>query len=206
MTTVTCTGCDQDKPIDQFSKGKLWAKGTKGLCKPCNVKATQEKQRTLSGLIKKIYHNQRMTTGKMGRAAPEYTEADLLQWAMAHGLQQLHATWEASNYDKWLSPSVDRRDNTKSYTLDNIQLLTWRENLDNQKAMNIAGTYLHTGSKAVDQFTLDEVFIKTFPSIACAMREVAGHRKGVTNITAVCEGKWPTAYGFKWRWSVEALS
>ena len=205
MTTARCTTCNENKDLSNFSRGKIWKNNTTGMCKPCGVKATQTRQRTVSGLIKKIYHNQKMTTGKMGRPAPLYTETELLQWALQHDLKTLHTAWEASDYDKWLSPSVDRKDNTQSYTLNNIRLITWRENLDNQKAQNIAGDYLHTGSKAVDQLSLEGAYLQTFPSIAIAMRTVAGHRKGVSNITSVCNGVWPTAYGFKWRWA-EALS
>ena len=205
MADVLCTTCNEIKNLDHFSKGKVWKNGTTGLCKPCGVKATQARQRTIPGLIKRIFHNQRMTTTKMGRPLPQYTEKELLEWALQNGLEQLHHSWEASGYDKWLSPSIDRKDNTQSYTLDNIRLITWRENLDNQKAQNITGDYLHTGSKAVDQLSLEGAYLQTFPSIAIAMRTVAGHRKGVSNITSVCNGVWPTAYGFKWRWS-EALS
>ena len=201
MTPVLCTTCNEIKDLPSFSKGKVWKNNTIGMCKPCGVKATQARQRTIPGLIKKIYHNQKMTTGKMGRSAPSYTEAELLQWAINHGLEALHAQWESSGYDKWMSPSVDRKDNTMSYSLDNIRLITWRENLDNQKAQNVSGQYLHTGSKAVDQLDLNGQYLQTFPSIAIAMRTVAGHRKGVTNIANVCNGVWPTAYGFKWRWS-----
>lgn len=205
MADVICTTCNEIKNLDQFSKGKLWKNGTAGMCKPCSVKATQARQRTVSGLIKKIYHNQKMTTRKMGRPAPQYTEAELLQWALQQGLETLHATWKAADYDKWLSPSIDRKDNTQSYSLDNIRLITWRENLDNQKAQNKTGEYLHTGSKAVDQLSIEGAYLQTFPSISNASRTVIGHRKGISNITNVCNGVWPTAYGFKWRWAV-ALS
>lgn len=205
MLDIHCTTCNQTKTPDCFSRGKIWKNNTLGKCKPCVVKATQAQQRTVPGLIKKIFHNQKMTTTKMGRPLPQYTETELLQWALQQGLEKLYQSWKTSGYDKWVSPSIDRKDNTQSYTLDNIRLITWRENLDNQKSMNVSGEYLHTGSKAVDQLTLEGEYLQTYPSIACAMRDVAGHRKGVSNITSVCENKWPTAYGFKWRWA-EALS
>lgn len=132
---------------------------------------------------------------------PAYTEQQLLDWAIAQGLVPLWETWRASGYDKWLSPSIDRRNNTQSYTLTNIRLVTWRENLENQKMDNIQGNYLHTGSKAVNQLTLDGVFIKSFPSVAIAARETNGRRTGVSNITAVCNGKWHSAYGYKWQFA-----
>jgi hypothetical protein len=120
---------------------------------------------------------------------------------LQHGYEAMWERWVASGYDKWLSPSIDRKDNTQSYTLNNIRLVKWRTNLENQKRDNISGRYLHTSSKAVDQLTLEGEYIKTFPSIAMAMRELTGKRSSVSNITAICEGKWKTAYGFKWRWA-----
>lgn len=120
---------------------------------------------------------------------------------MGWGYSDLWCAWVNSGYDKWLSPSVDRKDNTQSYTLSNIQLGTWKENLNKQKQDNIEGIYLHSGSKAVDQLTLDGEYIRSYPSVAIAARELNGRRVGVSNITAVCSGKWHSAYGYKWRFA-----
>lgn len=159
------------------------------------------RRRSPTGHIKKIYHNQRMTTQKMKRALPTYSEAELYTWAINHGLLKLHAAWETSNYNKWDSPSVDRLDNTKSYSLDNIQLITWKENLANQKIQNKTGEYLHTASVSIDQLTPDGHFIRTWPSISNACRAVVGHGRGVSNISSVAAGKNKTAYGFRWRFT-----
>lgn len=197
----TCTKCNETKDLEQFPKQATAPTGRKAQCKSCSVKDTQQRQKTLSGLVKKIYHNQRMTSRKAGRPLPTYTEAELLAWMLQQGYEAMWERWVASGYDKWLSPSIDRKDNTQSYTLNNIRLVKWRTNLENQKRDNISGRYLHTSSKAVDQLTLDGEYIKTFPSIAMAMRELTGKRGSVSNITAICEGKWKSAYGFKWRWA-----
>jgi hypothetical protein len=173
------------------------------MCRKCAVLATQSRQRTQEGLIKKIFHNQRMTSGKMGRAAPTYTEEELFIWAIGQGYLPMWQAWVDSDYDRWLSPSVDRKDNTKSYTLSNIALMPWRKNLDNQKQNNRDGVYLHTGSKSVDQLTPEGELVTTYPSAAIACRAMVGHNKNISNITAVCHGKWPTAYGFKWRFTPE---
>lgn len=200
-----CAKCLETKPFEEFSASKTNKDGLRGACKACTVKEVQEKQKTPRGLIKKIYHNQKMITGKNGRPAPTYTEEELFQWAKANGLRELWYAWRASGYEKDLSPSCDRKDNDISYTLGNIQLVTWRQNLLNQKNMNISGDLIHTGSKAVDKLDMCGNFIKTYPSVAIAMRDVAGHRKGVSNISQVADGKWKSAYGYKWRWS-NALS
>lgn len=202
MTTKICTKCNQIKKLADFPKQAARKDGLSAHCKQCAVLATQTRQKTLTGLVKKIFHNQHMTTKKMGRPAPTYTEQELFDWMIVHGYHSMWNSWVTSGYDKWLSPSIDRKDNTQSYTLHNIQLLTWRENLENQKKDNITGRYLHTGSKAVDQLDLEGNFIQSFPSAAIAMRTITGHRGTVSNITYVCSGKLKTAYGFKWRFAL----
>lgn len=199
-----CAKCLESKSLNNFSASKSNKDGLRGACKACNVKEVQERQKTPRGLIKKIYHNQKMITGKNGRAAPSYTEEELFQWAKSNGLRELWFAWRDSGYTKDLSPSCDRKNNDISYTLNNLQLVTWRQNLLNQKNMNIAGTLLHSGTKSVDMHDLMGVYIKTFPSIACAMREVTGKRGTVSNISNVANGTWNTAYGYIWKWTPDA--
>lgn len=199
-----CSHCQQTKALIDFPKNAQTKDGYGYICKKCAVKSITERQRTLLGLVKKIYHNQRMTTKKAGRPLPTYTEQELFDWMLTQGYESLWKTWVASGYNKWLSPSIDRKDNTISYTLSNIQLITWRENLDNQKQQNRKGIYLHTNSKAVDQLTLTGEYIQTFASAAIAAREMVGHNRNISNITAVCNGKWKSAYGFKWRFTEDA--
>jgi hypothetical protein len=40
----------------------------------------------------------------------------------------LYSSWVDSGYSRRLSPSIDRVDSTKGYTLDNIQFITHSEN------------------------------------------------------------------------------
>jgi hypothetical protein len=41
---------------------------------------------------------------------------------------RLYAEWVATNYDRKLSPSIDRIDNNGGYTIDNMQWLTSSQN------------------------------------------------------------------------------
>lgn len=55
-------------------------------------------------------------------------------------------------------------------------------------------------ARAINQYNLEGVFIKTFPSAADAMEEINGNRKG-GHIVDVCKGRRPHAYGYKWSYS-----
>lgn len=148
-----------------------------------------------------IYANQRMTSKKYGRSPPTYTKQELMDWFINQSVfQQLWDAWVASGYEKELSPSVDRKINTEGYTLNNIQLVTWKQNLINQKNQNKSGEYPHTDSKPVRQFTLEGDFVADHTSLSNAGRAVSERGKGQSNIAAVCNGKWLSAYGFKWKW------
>lgn len=51
-------------------------------------------------------------------------------WALADdsAFWPLWRTWQASGRDKRLSPSIDRKDSSRGYTLDNMQWLTHADN------------------------------------------------------------------------------
>lgn len=57
-----------------------------------------------------------------------FSKQELGDWADAHGLARLLENYTASGYQKDLNPSVDRIDDFRGYTFDNIQLVTWAEN------------------------------------------------------------------------------
>lgn len=58
----------------------------------------------------------------------DFTKAELGIWAEQHGLEVLLAQYKASGFQKDFNPSVDRIDDYKGYTFDNIQLVTWKQN------------------------------------------------------------------------------
>lgn len=167
---------------------------------PASLKV-QEYRRTPKGLLTLIYANQKMTSAKAGRPAPQYTKAQLSQWMLSQPqFPSLFDAWVLSGYDKYLSPSVDRIHNGSTYSLTNIRLVTWRQNLENQKTyLKIAKDRTHN-MRSVDQLDLAGNYIQTFPSIQMAMRHLGRNGKAATNIASTCNGIWKTAYGYTWRW------
>lgn len=52
---------------------------------------------------------------------------------------------------------------------------------------------------AIDQFTKDGIFIKTWLSAADASMNLLGHRRGQSNICSCATGNIKTAYGYIWK-------
>lgn len=196
------------KSKDQFSKGKIFTSTNRGQCKPCGVIYTTKRQRTELGLIKKIYQNQKMTSKVRNHPSPAYTECELLFWATKQGYKSLWQAWVDSGYEKALSPSCDRLDNTKSYSLENMRLVTFKENHSKQARSSVNGTEVSKKAKAVDQYTTNGTYLATYPSVNFAIRKLGVVSAGpgvVSNITNVCRRSLSnhTAYGHVWRFAGE---
>lgn len=196
-----CKRCEELKSLDNFSISRSNKGGYSTTCKPCVVQRNREYWRTATGRISQIYTVQVMSSKQRKHPAPEYTRAQLIEWAYQHGLDKLWSNWYDSQFSKELSPSIDRLDPNHSYTLQNIRLVTWTEN--NDKAYEDRKTCIHITkqNRQVMQFTLDGIPVKQFGSISAAARET-----GITriNINDVCRKKahCKTAGGFLWEYVI----
>ena len=60
---------------------------------------------------------------------PILDKEDFIEWSMYNvDFLLLFKRWKAAGYPKDLSPSIDRIDNDKGYTLNNMQWITWKAN------------------------------------------------------------------------------
>ena len=148
--------------------------------------------------IRDIYHNQLRLCKNRGYPPPTYSVQQLKDWCLSQQkYHDLHNDWVRSNFDRMLSPSIDRINDYKTYSLNNIQLMTSGDNI--RKGHHDAFNGINTKrSVAVIQKTLDGVFIQEFVGT-----NIAGRSLGKINgsmITAVCNGKRKTAYGFLWEY------
>jgi hypothetical protein len=51
---------------------------------------------------------------------------------MRNGYPEVHASWVASGYSAWLTPSVDQINEVGGYVFANMQWMTWRENYEKE--------------------------------------------------------------------------
>jgi hypothetical protein len=98
--------------------------------------ATKKYERTVNGKLMRTYRNmQSRALGILKGKRHLYEGIDLLtrqefyDWALVSPeFHRLYGQWVASGYRPGLSPSVDRVDSARGYTLDNMQWLTHSEN------------------------------------------------------------------------------
>lgn len=178
-----CTVCKQDKPLDAYYKNKTRTDGLHSECKECANKASKERYRTKEGLIKNIYKKQKKSSKLRNHPTPSYTVEELIGWCLSQDIfHELHKDWVDNNYDRNFVPSIDRKDDYDSYHMDNIQLMTFKSNLDKAHSDTRNGIN-NKRNKAVEQLDKYGNVINTFHSICQAQRKTGIHS---TNINNVC--------------------
>ncbi len=144
-----------------------------------------------------MYTSQRGSSRKRGMAMPSYSKKEFTLWLYSQPLFfKLFDEWRLSNYNRMEVPSVDRLDDSKPYTMSNIQLMTFRENNKKSHEDRKNGKLVTSQQRAVLQFTKDGEFIKEYYSISQAARELK--IKSRSKISDVCNGKRKSAYKSFW--------
>lgn len=57
-----------------------------------------------------------------------FTKQEFSEWVLSKKIIELLNNYKNNNFDKNFNPSIDRIDDYKGYSFDNIQLITWKEN------------------------------------------------------------------------------
>lgn len=112
---------------------KIWGRVSKNDLNPLDELREShmrvEFRLTAKGLSSRIYEKQKHSSKKRGHAPPNYTLAAFRDWLYNHdSFVALYNNWFDSGFKTELIPSVDRLDDEKGYSFDNIRLVTWREN------------------------------------------------------------------------------
>ena len=142
-------------------------------------------RRSKRGLLIRAYSHQRE------RMEVEYNYKDLLEkYLDDKKFNRLYEEWVKSGYKKQLTPSIDRINCRKKYTLDNIHVITWGDN-----------RYKRHMERKLEKGKIfqikDGIIIKTYRSQVEAVRKT-GIKQG--NIGAVISGIRKTAGGYGWKY------
>lgn len=188
----TCSVCKKNLPLDMFNKQSTGKQGVRADCKDCLKRFIRSKH----GVINQMYSSSISRTKKKGFTPVSFTKEELEKWVYSNKeFHTLYDEWVLEDYPTALKPSLDRLDDYKGYSLDNIRIVTANTNVKRYYSDAING--INTKSaKPVEQYSLDGEYIKTFHSLSAAARSVNGIP---SNINQVINGTYAQAYGYKWK-------
>lgn len=133
---------------------------------------------------------------------PSFSKEQLKLWVLERNIMNLLDTYSSSNFDKNKNPSIDRLDDYKGYSFDNIQLVTWEVNnqrgrLSEKNKKQCSDMAKKRWSKKVAQLDAEGNILAIYAST----RE-AGRILNLDNstISKVCRGITSNCGGFDWRY------
>lgn len=135
-----CFKCGKEKELSCFYKHRAMKDGHLNKCKDCtkgDVKSNSKKvgdkyDSSEQGVIRIIYKTQKRNQRFRGHGDLPYSKDELSKWMYDNGYKDLYKKYISSGKVKDLKPSVDRIDDFKGYSLDNIKMVTWLDNREHQ--------------------------------------------------------------------------
>lgn len=143
-----CKQCDKAKPLSEYYKHKDMSDGHLNICKECKRSYAREQDTKERDYIrqrisfKRIFQHRygSMKQRVDGKATRKYrvegydicTKEQFYEWCQDNSnmnkFKKLHKEWEISGFDRKLTPSIDRINNNRGYTVDNMQWITLTNN------------------------------------------------------------------------------
>lgn len=181
-----CTQCGKTKADSLFHKDKRKSNGLKSICSNCHKENFIAYKKTKQGLVSTIYSRQKDNSKKRGHPLPSYSKKELLLWCFNQDVfHRLHKEWVGSGCDTWRVPSIDRINDAKPYSFDNIQIMTWMEN--HKKGCAYSARKQNSRSKrAVKQYSVKCGFIAEYESTRQASRATGVAQQAISK---VCRGE-----------------
>jgi len=161
-------------------------------------KYNEKYSRSKNGLIVWIYNWQKRSCRIRWNKLPNYSLEEFNEWILnQNNFDKLYNEWIKNNYKKDFIPSVDRLNDYKTYTLDNIQLLNWKNN--REKYYKDVKKWINNKTKkwVIQYFKWN--IIKKYYSLSQAEKETWIWN---WNISLVCNWKRKSAGGYMWQFII----
>lgn len=199
-----CKKCGYTKSLEDFYAMKGNKDGRSGKCKECTKKDVSVNSKKVGntydysykGVIRVLYK----TMKRHQKLRPHnedvlpFTKSEFEIWLEGNDFNSKYNSWVEGGYQKNDKPSVDRLDDYKGYSFDNMRLVTWKDNHDHQVDDILKGKN-RSGERciALGKYTNEGVLIKTFISYQQVRRE-----EGYC-VHYPVKNKYPCKNGFIWK-------
>ena len=191
-----CKKCKESKELIEFRKYTSPRNGVRSFCKKCEYEKRLNYYRAKEGKLNFIYDQQKKSSKKRGHKLPTYTKEEFIDRFIDDlDFERHYYSWVISNYSKDYAPSFDRKDDYKSYSFDNLQIMYWFEN-NNKRHSDVKNGVLNKQSKSVVGTNILTGDIIEFYSTMEAERNGFYH----TAISACCSGKRNYHKGYTWKY------
>lgn len=192
-----CIYCNESDS-NNFYKKKDAKDGLQPFCISCSKRKFKENKRTKEGLVGRMYSGQKSNYKSKGYIPVSYTKQELYDWIILQSnFNKLYNQWVDSGFKKLLIPSVDRIDDYKGYSLENIQLMTWGDNKRKGEKDRVNGIN-NKASKSVSQYDINNKKIKSFHSMSEAERITGVSSKRISEACDITKIN-KTAGGYIWK-------
>lgn len=125
------------------------------------------------------------------------SKPELINWLKENGVIEKWEKYIKSGKAKELKPSIDRIDDYRNYSFQNMQLITWGEN--HKKGVNSIKHHVNAAlknkekCKKVFHYDVNINLISVYNSLSHASEKTGIHS---TDIARVCTGKRKQSHGF----------
>jgi len=182
-TGIRCSICKKVKSKEAFYESSLKKQDYR--CKPCKLAQGKNNIRNIRCLINIYYLRQ--VNNKRGLPVT-HTSKELQKWALNNKeFMDLHRIWVKNDYKDELKPSIIRIQSKKGFTFDNLVAIAKYQIRDKRSDPR---------AKMINQYTLDRVYVATYPNAKIAS-EILGY-KTYSGISSTCRGERKSAYGYFW--------
>ena len=195
--TKICVKCLNKKYICEFWKRNDSKDWFRAFCKCCRKTQQTEYIHTINWLLTSIYSSQKERSKLRWHNQPSYTKEELKKWILSQdNFHKLFEERKESWYEKNKIPSIDRLDDYKWYSFDNIQLITWEEN-NNKWHKDRKEWVNNKNSKAVIWTNIKTWEVTEYYSTKEASRVTSTHN---WNLVACCKWNKNNAWWYIWKY------